>query len=698
MKELYRTVSMRNIYFLTFFILNCSLFLSGVTFGQNKKIDSLHRSIEETEVDSTKIKLIIELAREYHRLPNHETIDITTAGRAVDMALEAGDSIYYARALNTLGLLYRYHQQYDMAVSFHTKAYDYIHHYECYILDKMIFANNAGVAARYMADYETSVQYYQSALKLAEEHKNMLNIEIASNGLGNVYLNIPGQEDLGIEYFERALKTAEKHANKRGMAMNYLSLSSVYSNKKDYRKAREYLDRLMQINIEMGDRFGIGISHKAFGFNYLNEGKRLEKAEEYLLKSKEIFIELENEIQQAEVNYYLAKLYIKKGQSDLSIPLLENGLISAERLKNNSLIAAISRELFLLYKENNSYQKALNYHELWRNYKDSLNMIEQEIEVLALTKQYDLEKKESEIASLKNDQKIQSFLLKSEKSKLRNRSVILILIAALFATLFIIFFQKSQNRRFAKRNSEIQAELKAEKTRKIFEQNLHEAEVIAMRMKINPHFLFNSLNSIKLLVQLGENKKAIEYLVQLARFNREILELENLTTHPLDQELGLSEQYLKLEQKRFEKDFSYSLKLQHIDQDELKQYSIPPLLLQPFIENAIWHGLLPSRKNHKKIDIIISKTENKLQIKINDNGVGRKMKSLNNENRKGKGMEITKQRIALFNTAHTSCIELRIIDRNDEQGIPLGTSVILEFSPLAHQLKDLSYESSYIRR
>lgn len=674
MKHYYKLV-------ILFFVVIMILPLNKV-LAQNKKIDSLNQVISNRHIDSIKVNLTIDLAREIHRTPDHDTKDIDIASNAVDLALQNGETIYYARALNTLALLYRFHQHYDIATPIHKKAYQLVDSLDGYIIDKMIFANNAGVAARYMSDYETAVNYHQIALKIAEKHENHLNIEIASNGLGNVYMGVPGQEELGVTYFKKALATAEIANNKRGIAMNYFSLSKIYDANENYVKAREYLDKLAQVNNEMGDQLGIGLTHKSFGSSYLNEGKRLDLAEKHLLEAKQIFQVTNNVIQEADVNYYLAKLHYKCGDDALAVSLLNESLETAKRLRSKSLIISISQLLFKIHKEKEEYNHALTYHVLWRDYQDSLNLIEQEIEVLALNKKYDFEKKETEITSLKKEKQINTVLLESEKNKLRNRSVTLLLVSLLFATLFIIFFQKSQNRKFVKENAEIQTQLEKERIKQTYERSLLEAEVIAMQMKINPHFLFNSLNSIKLLIQQNESSKAINYLVHLARFNRSLLELENMATHSLADEIDLTEQYLKLENKRFQNDFSFCFLYHNLSKKDLSNYSIPPLLLQPYIENAIWHGLLPSDKQRKEVKISITKKKEILEIKIDDNGIGRHIKPLNNiSTGTGKGMGITKKRIALFNETNNATIDFKIIDNTNDLGESLGTSVLLEIRP-----------------
>lgn len=183
-----------------------------------------------------------------------------------------------------------------------------------------------------------------------------------------------------------------------------------------------------------------------------------------------------------------------------------------------------------------------------------------------------------------------------------------------------------------------------------------------------------------MLIQQNENKKAISYLVHLARFNRALLELEGLNTHSLSDKIQFAESYLRLENKRFQDDFSYSFTYHQILEEELSQYCVPPLLLQPYLENAIWHGLLPCSKKDRKISLSFTKSENTLIIELDDNGIGRQIKPLDKKTREGKGMGITKQRIDLFNKANEMNIEINIIDKMNDLGESLGTCVVLEIT------------------
>ncbi len=214
----------------------------------------------------------------------------------------------------------------------------------------------------------------------------------------------------------------------------------------------------------------------------------------------------------------------------------------------------------------------------------------------------------------------------------------------------------------------------------IYEKERAQAEMIATRSQLNPHFLFNSLNAINLLIQKGESKKAGQYLIILSRFFRMVLELPKSQSIPLSEEIKLLQYYLRLEERRFDNNFHYSIDT--FSREELKKIQIPPLILQPFVENAIWHGLLPSEKKVKKLLIKTTREKNKIYIIIEDNGVGRRTFSASQDknmfsHKKSVGMKLTKDRIKHFNQSYTSKISFEIIDKKNSSDERLGTKVIL---------------------
>ncbi|HLW32004.1 MAG TPA: histidine kinase, partial [Aequorivita sp.] len=209
-----------------------------------------------------------------------------------------------------------------------------------------------------------------------------------------------------------------------------------------------------------------------------------------------------------------------------------------------------------------------------------------------------------------------------------------------------------------------------------FSQKLKELEMAALRSQMNPHFLFNSLNAIKHLIMTSRNEDAELYLDKFSNLLRSILINSSREVISVEEELEILELYLTLESRRMESDFKYDI--QYSSREALWEYKIPPLLLQPFVENAIWHGLQPSLKQEKRLTIRFDITDN-LKIEIEDNGVGRKASNLKQKLHKSMGMDITKERITLFNHLHTESIHLQTVDL-EENNIAIGTKIILTYT------------------
>ena len=216
---------------------------------------------------------------------------------------------------------------------------------------------------------------------------------------------------------------------------------------------------------------------------------------------------------------------------------------------------------------------------------------------------------------------------------------------------------------------------KEEQLKNSFTQKLQEMEMLALRSQMNPHFLFNSLNSIKHLIMTSRNEDAIAYLDDFSTLLRSILYNSNREIISVEEELEIIKLYLSLEKNRMGDTFNYTIDVSSIE--ELSQFNIPPLLLQPFVENAIWHGLRPSQSGQKLLKITFD-TSDILKIIIEDNGIGRKASSSENKMHKSMGMEITRERLALFNHSNETSIKLEIIDLESENK-PLGTKVVLTY-------------------
>jgi len=228
---------------------------------------------------------------------------------------------------------------------------------------------------------------------------------------------------------------------------------------------------------------------------------------------------------------------------------------------------------------------------------------------------------------------------------------------------------------------------------------LGDIELQALRSQMNPHFLFNSLNSIKYYVVTKSAEQAAEYIDKFSQLVRMILSNSREHLIPLGQELKALELYLEIESMRFENRFEYLIETD--SQTDLDYIQIQPLLLQPFVENAIWHGLLHKQSGNGQLTISVHSDQVQVVITIEDNGIGRqRSRELNARrklNKKSLGIQLTRERMDLNARLHDSSAEFVIDDLTNEHGHPSGTRVRViighpdAISPAKSNTSDASY-------
>ncbi|UII81498.1 sensor histidine kinase [Flagellimonas sp. CMM7] len=198
----------------------------------------------------------------------------------------------------------------------------------------------------------------------------------------------------------------------------------------------------------------------------------------------------------------------------------------------------------------------------------------------------------------------------------------------------------------------------------------------ALRAQINPHFIFNSLNSIQHLVTKNDKVSTLKYISKFGRLTRNVLENSIDTDAILGEEIKILEDYLELESLRFDKAFSFKINVDpNLDVEDVK---MPSMILQPFAENSIVHGLLPKKDGVKALTINFKKGNGVVICEVEDTGVGREVAKKRihtyQKEKKSRGLEVTKQRLESFGEALNP---LEIIDIQDINGNALGTKVII---------------------
>ncbi len=243
-----------------------------------------------------------------------------------------------------------------------------------------------------------------------------------------------------------------------------------------------------------------------------------------------------------------------------------------------------------------------------------------------------------------------------------------LLIAGLLLTVFYIIYRY--------RVSVIQKE---ESIKTEYNKHIAELESRALRTQMNPHFVFNSLNSIQSYIQKNEKEASSKYLSKFAKLTRQIFDYSNEQTISLEQELSALQTYIELEQMRFVNRFEFNML---IDKDiDTKLLEVPPMIIQPFVENAIWHGIMHKESGVGIITLNLKVDNGILHVNLVDNGIGRaqsqQYRKASGKGHHSGGMRLTKDRLDIINKRNDLKITAEIKDLKTNEGVALGTEVNL---------------------
>jgi sensor histidine kinase YesM len=270
-----------------------------------------------------------------------------------------------------------------------------------------------------------------------------------------------------------------------------------------------------------------------------------------------------------------------------------------------------------------------------------------------------------------NNQKIDFQQIKFEIKKPFWLSNFFIFISSLLFLLLFFSFYKYQIRKIEKQN-----QMLLEKNE--LEKNLNLSTLKAIKSQMNPHFFYNALNTIQSYILANDKKQAVNYLSKFSSLTRNILEMTEKEFISINEEITTMSLYLDIEKARFDKDFEYEINTENISDLEHK---IPSMLLQPYIENAVKHGLL-HKNGLKKLLITFSKDGDKIKIEIDDNGIGRQksaeLNAIKNKNHNSFATNAMQNRIDLLNKNNKNKITIDFIDKMNQSQQSLGTTVVIE--------------------
>jgi hypothetical protein len=334
----------------------------------------------------------------------------------------------------------------------------------------------------------------------------------------------------------------------------------------------------------------------------------------------------------------------------------------------------LSKSFYGLHKVDSAYI----YLEKYIGYRDQVNNINTisllNMQLNNYNKVLENEKRTGLLNLLNKENQLKEQKIK-QQAFIRNG----LLIGIFLLLLLGIFIIRSLT--LKRRNDKLRMEKNLEVQQLESEKKQAELEMQALRAQMNPHFIFNCLSSINRFILKNESKTASNYLTRFSRLMRMVLNNSQKSLISLDDQLEMLELYLEMERLRFKNSFDYGITfLNTVDSDNI---FIPPLLLQPFCENAIWHGLM-NKEGLGRLDIELSMDNSILNCVIRDNGVGREkaeeLRSKTAEKEKSMGLKITTERLALLNREKGLNTFYEIEDLKDEAGNATGTKVILKIS------------------
>ena len=539
------------------------------------------------------------------------------------------------RIYHNTGLIYQYNDEYKKALGYHQKAF------ELFVKIKneklgLTALNSVGACYTNLNDYKKALNCYFQVLKIAETQNNESEMGLASGNIGLVFKRI-GNFEKAYAYFEKAIAIYSKINDMRNLINTYQSYGTAKDSNNDQKGAIKLYEKGLRLatkpeydNLKYDLINGLGVAYLA--------QKNYEKAIDFLKQSLVYYRENENKRKLSITNLHYSEVLteapdeiLKKNninpseKYNIAISLLKENVKIDEKLEIPESLMYDKELLAKIYEKKGDYKNALHEFKDFQRLKDSLAFSENREEAIKKEMQYNADKKET--------------LAKAEigKQKVIRNAIVTVSLIVLIAGVFLFLgFRKRQK-------------IKAEQNEILLKAEISETELKALRAKMNPHFIFNALNSIADYINKNDAKSADYYLGKFAKLMRGILENSEEKEIPLSEELKMLEFYMDLESLRFKNKFNYEIKI--ADDINPENTFIPPMILQPFVENSILHGL-SKKENNGKITIHIDKIEDLLKCTIEDNGIGRKNP---NENLgKSYGVKLTRERIALFEKSKNS--------------------------------------------
>ncbi len=617
--------------------------------AQNKNnIDSLIAIIQSSTDDSLTAQKYIELGKSYVQT------DMNKAFESFDKAIEiskkndllnlAGD------AYSNKGFAYILKGEKSKALYYLDSAMSFIKVTGNKVVEASIY-QNYGNYYHTLGNETESMKYHLLSLKIREELGDTLGQAKLFNGIAGIYLAQKNNEK-ALEWYRKSLEIVRNGKDKSVVIIVLGNIGNVLMKANKLDEAYSSYMELLVLSKATKNKEGEVIANMGFSKIAYDKGN-FNDALTYLQKAETLCMEIGN-------NSRLIVIYGKTGDIHVRNKEYKKALGYYQRLykdakKTGSRNTEVNglQLLAQCYSLMGDHQNAYRYLSEYTQLNDSLEQGKRQIQLTEMQTRFETEKKEQENKILSGQLQVQEL----ELSKKRNQMIGLSILLLLFVLITRLIIRQNK--------------LQHKQTTVIMKQKL-------LRTQMNPHFIFNSLTTIESFVYENQPKEAGKYLSDFARLMRLILENSAEEYIPLSKEIKTLEYYLLLQRLRLENNLTYRIVTDGIE--NINNVHIPPMLTQPFIENAIEHGFRNSKKTGN-IDIEFANLDDSiLQIKVTDNGIGIGNESGKKNESKAKhksmAIDITKERLLVLNKSKKQKVTFVISDISVPGSSDSGTMVL----------------------
>jgi tetratricopeptide (TPR) repeat protein len=584
------------------------------------------------------------------------------------------------KAYGDLGNYYRYRQNTDSSEFYYKKAF---------VLAKQINYKR-GLANAYLAlggidnvkkRGREAILKLQEAARIYNEMPGMKSrLALIDGNIGAVYYQ-QKEFEKGLMYSRRAMQAYYTMSDSTRVGSLSFSIATFFSAMQQFDSALSYAQQAVVYSIPMEKKYAADISRSSeisfyknlavaeWGFA-LAKLKRYAEAVQLLKNGYEQLPETARPSEKLAFLKGLSICYEDSGQLQQSLQYAERMLPVLKQDSIPDLYAFAVGQLSKLYAQTGRYREAYDFAGKLKIVNDSLYNSEKFAAMEDVQARYETTIKDQEILLLNQKRNKQRLLVWLALSG----------IAVAVIMLFFILRAKMLQKKMFNQKEELLAKEKAIE-RAALEKRMQELEQMALRAQMNPHFIFNCLSSVQHFVIKQDAEGANKYLTGFAKLVRQTLDNSSKSLISLQEEIQYLEAYLSLEKARNNQAFTYQIAVQ--ESINTGDILIPGMILQPYVENCLKHGIAHMANGNISIRFEQNGT---LQCTIEDNGIGREQAARLKENREeaaeSKGMDITGSRIALFNKIHSTSIKTTVSDIKDENGAVQGTRVIVNLSEM----------------